>query len=130
MSKNMDAFLKGNVTASDVSVLFTKWVGLSWQDICRDLKETVLRSYVKCGFTLNIDGNRDSDINIEGLQNYEIGKSNDIDMGFTLWNRIRKTFPTPPLRIIITQLKFSFYILFVMQCLLLCNANHVYDVYT
>ena len=64
MSKNMDAFLKGNGTAFDQRVLFAKWVGLAWQDVCRYLKETVVRSCVKCGITLPIDGSRDSEINI------------------------------------------------------------------
>ena len=73
MSKNMNASLKGNVTASDRRVLFTKWVGLAWKAVCRDLKETVVRSFVRCGVTLSIDGSRDSEINIEGLPNYKVG---------------------------------------------------------
>ena len=79
MSKNMDAFLKGNVTASDRRVLFAKWIGLAWHDVCRDLKETVVRSFVKCGITLPIDGSQDSEISIEGVPNYEVGKSHDVE---------------------------------------------------
>ena len=79
MSKNLDAFLKGNVTASDRRVLFTKWVGLAWKDVCRDLEETVVCSFFKCGITIPIDGSRDSKINIEGLPNYEVVKSHNVE---------------------------------------------------
>ena len=52
----MNASFKGNVTASDRRVLFTKWVGLAWKVVCRDPKETAVRSFVRCGVTLSIDG--------------------------------------------------------------------------
>ena len=48
MSKNMCAFLKGDVTTLNQRILFTKWVSQVWQDVCRSLKETVVRSFVKC----------------------------------------------------------------------------------
>ena len=60
-------------------LLFTKWVGTAWQDISRRLRETVIRSFEKCRIALPLDGSRDSEINIEGLDDYEVGDSADIE---------------------------------------------------
>ena len=80
MSKNMSAFLKGAITTSNRRILFTKWVGQVWQDVCRSLKEIVVRSFVKCGTVLPIDGSRDYEINIEHLPNYEVGEARDVEI--------------------------------------------------
>jgi len=42
------------------------------RDLAR-LKDTVIRSFVKCGISLPISGSRDSEINIDGLLDYHIG---------------------------------------------------------
>ena len=73
MSSNMKSFLDGKVTAS------TKWVGQAWQEVSRRLKDTVVRSFVKCGIALPIDGSRDSEINIMDLDDYEVGVSTDVE---------------------------------------------------
>ena len=39
----------------------------------------MVRSFVKCGIALPIDGSRDSEINIQNLPNYEVGKSHDVE---------------------------------------------------
>ena len=59
--------MTGKVTAGDRRVLFTKWVGTAWQETSRRLKNTVIRSFVKCGISLSISGSRDIEINIDGL---------------------------------------------------------------
>ena len=70
--------MTGKVTAGDQRVLFTKWVGTAWQETSRRLKDTVIRSFVKCGISLPISGSRDSEINIDGLPDYCMGESADI----------------------------------------------------
>ena len=60
-------------------MLFTKWVGTAWQETSRRLKDTVIRSFVKCGISLPTSGSRDSEINIDGLPDYRMGESADID---------------------------------------------------
>ena len=39
----------------------------------------MIRSFEKCGIALPMDGTRDSEINIEGQDEYEIGDSADIE---------------------------------------------------
>ena len=60
-------------------MLFTKWVGAAWQETSRRLKDTVIRSIVKCGVALPISGSRDSEINIDGLPDYRMGESVDVE---------------------------------------------------
>lgn len=71
--------MTGKVTAGDRRVLFTKWVGTAWQETSRRLKDMVIRSFVKCGISLPISGRRDSEINIDGLPDYRMGESADIE---------------------------------------------------
>ena len=68
--------MTGKVTAGDRRVLFTKWVGTAWQETSRRLKDTVIRSFVN---SLPISGSRDSEINIDGLPDYRMGESADIE---------------------------------------------------
>ena len=74
--KNIDRLatehLSGKVIAGDRRVLFTKWVGTAWQETSRRVKETVNRSFVKCGISLPISDSRDSEINIDGLPDYRM----------------------------------------------------------
>ena len=53
---NPERFMTGKATAGDRRVLFTKWVGTAWQETSRRLKDTVIRSFVKCGISLAIPG--------------------------------------------------------------------------
>ena len=64
--------MTGKVAAGDRRVLFTKWVGTAWQETSRRVKETVNRSFVKCGISLLISDSRDSEINIDGLPDYRM----------------------------------------------------------
>ena len=67
------------VTAGDRRVLFSKWVGTTWQETSRRLRDTVIRSFVKSGISPPISGSRDSEINIDGLPDYRMGESADIE---------------------------------------------------
>ena len=39
----------GKLTPSERRILFTKWTGQAWQEVSRQLKDTIVRSFVKCG---------------------------------------------------------------------------------
>ena len=68
------------LSAGDRRVLFTKWVGTAWQEIgSRLLKDTVIDLFVKCGIALPISGSRDSEINIDGLPDYRMNESADVE---------------------------------------------------
>ena len=72
--------MTGKVTAGDRRVLFTKWVGTASQETSRRLKDTVIRSFVKCGIPLPISGSRGSEINIDGLPDYRMSEPADIEV--------------------------------------------------
>ena len=67
------------VTSGDRRVLFTKWVGTAWQETSRRLKDTAIRSFVERGISLPISGSRDIEINVDGLPDYRVGKSANIE---------------------------------------------------
>ena len=39
----------------------------------------MVRSFVKCGIALPTSGSKDSEINIDGLSDYSIGESADVE---------------------------------------------------
>ena len=67
------------VTAGDRRMLFTKWVSTARQETSRRLKDTVIRLLVECGISLPISGSRDIEINMDGLPDYRMGESADIE---------------------------------------------------
>ena len=52
----------------------------AWQEISRRVKDTIIRSFVKCGIiALPISGSSDSEINIDGLPDYRMNESADVE---------------------------------------------------
>ena len=45
----------------------------------RRIKDTIIRSFVKCDNALPTSGERDNEINIEGIPEYTIGQSYDVE---------------------------------------------------
>ena len=43
------------------------------------IKETVIRSFKKCGVSLTLDGKENDEINIEGIPDYEMPQADEID---------------------------------------------------
>jgi len=43
------------------------------------IRDTVVRSFVKCGIASPTSGQRDSEINLSGLENYTIGQLSDME---------------------------------------------------
>lgn len=73
MEDNLDAYVKGELTASIRRVLFTKWVGQAWEEVSAN-KAMVQRSFRKVGIAVAIDGSEDADIAIEGLKDYAVNE--------------------------------------------------------
>ena len=44
MTRDLDQFLTGTVTASERRIFCTKWTGQAWQDVSRRLRDTIIRS--------------------------------------------------------------------------------------
>ena len=69
----LDDYVQGRISASDRRIVFTKWVGKAWEEIS-DKKEMIIRSFKKCGISIDVDGSEDDQVNIEGL---EVGESDE-----------------------------------------------------
>ena len=67
------------MTAGDQCVLFTKWVGIAWKETSCRLKDTVICSFLKCRISPPISSSRDREINIDGLLDYHMGESANIE---------------------------------------------------
>ena len=79
MTRNPNKFLTGKITASERRVFFTQWTGQAWQEIFRRLRDTIVRSFVKCRIALPTSGQRNDEINLSGLENNTIGHSSDVE---------------------------------------------------
>ena len=56
----------------------TQWVSAeAWESIHKELQPTIQRSFCRCGITVTIDGSEDDQINIRGLNNYQVPQSID-----------------------------------------------------
>ena len=76
LQENLDDYVRGKISASERKILFTKWVGQAWEDISAK-KDMIIRSFKKCGISVAIDGSEDTEINIGGLEDYEVGESEE-----------------------------------------------------
>ena len=76
MQHNLEAYVRGDINASKQRILFTKWVGEAWERQSAK-KEMVARSFRKCGIAVAIDGSEDSEIHIEGIDDYAIEDEED-----------------------------------------------------
>ena len=68
---NVNAYLHGQINASQRRILLTTWIGQAWEEVA-SRKEMIRRSFKKCGISVAIDGSEDNDINIEGLEDYSV----------------------------------------------------------
>ena len=76
LQDNLHQYVSGKISASERRILFTKWVGQSWEEISAN-KAMIVRSFEKCGISVPIDGTNDSAINISGLDNYVVSNSSE-----------------------------------------------------
>ena len=76
MSENLQLYTEGKLTASDRRVLLTKWVGKAWQEVNQS-KDAIIRSFKKCGISLDLSGSEDDNINIEGIPYYKMPSADE-----------------------------------------------------
>ena len=69
LDENLNDYVEGKLTASKRRILTTKWVAIKWEKVMQD-KETVIRSFKKCGITTNVDGSENDKVKIRGLEGY------------------------------------------------------------
>ena len=76
LHSNVEAYLRGEINASQRCILLTKWIGQAWEEVSSN-KEMVQRSFKKCGIAVAIDGSEDEQINNEGLDGYSVEDEGD-----------------------------------------------------
>ena len=55
-----------------ITAFITKWVGNAWSRIKTSLKDTIVRSFLKCGISNKLDKSEDHLVSIRGLEGYEM----------------------------------------------------------
>lgn len=73
MQDNLDGYITGKITAGERRILLTNWVGEAWEELARN-KEMIAQSFKKCGISVAADGSEDSEIHLEGLEDYQISR--------------------------------------------------------
>ena len=69
LDKNLDQYVDGKINANQRRVLMTKWVGEAWSKVGK-MKDSIIRSFKKCGLSVVLDGSENDEVNIEGLPEY------------------------------------------------------------
>ena len=59
------------LSASQRRILMTKWVGQAWKKIST-MKESIIRSFKKCGFSVGRNGSENAQVSIDGISSYEM----------------------------------------------------------
>ena len=68
--ENLNLYTQNKMSTSERRILITTWVANAGQKVCSD-KDMVIRSFKKCGISVNQDGSKDKSINIGGLTDYK-----------------------------------------------------------
>ena len=71
MDKNLDQYVDSKMNASQRRVLMTKWVDEAWSKAGK-MKDSIIRSFKKCGLSVGLDGSENDEVNIEGLPEYQM----------------------------------------------------------
>ena len=71
LDKNLDQYVDGKINASQRRVLMTKWVGEAWSKVGK-MKDSIIRSFKKCGLSVALDGSEKDEVNIQGLPEYQM----------------------------------------------------------
>lgn len=73
-----DAWCDGKVDAPERRFLMTKWLKEAWTEFfAAGGQEQVTKAFKRCGMLNAIDGSEDSEIHVQGVENYDIGESSD-----------------------------------------------------
>ena len=71
LDKNLDQYVDGKINGSQRRVLMIKWVGEACSKV-RKMKDSIIRSFKKCGLSVALDGSKNDEVNIEGLPEYQM----------------------------------------------------------
>ena len=71
LDKYLDQYVDGKLNASQRRVPMTKWVGEAWSKVGKT-KDSIIRSFKKCGLSVALDGSENDEVNIEGLPEYQM----------------------------------------------------------
>ena len=71
LDKHLELYLECKLSASQRRILMTKWVSQAWKKI-GGVKESIIRSFLKCGLSVALDGSEIAQVNIDGIPNYEM----------------------------------------------------------
>ena len=63
--------MQGKISVSERRILISQWVGEAWEKLYQQYKDTMIRSFQKCGISLPINRSLDSEINIEVVTTYK-----------------------------------------------------------
>ena len=66
LDRNLDQYVDGKINGSQRRVFMTKWVGEACSKVGR-MKDSVIRSFKKCGLSMALDGSENDEGNIEGM---------------------------------------------------------------
>ena len=76
MQANLTDYVQARMSVSVRRVLLTKWIANAWEETAAK-RETVIRSFRKVGILVAVDGTKDEQINIEGIEKYRVDSSVD-----------------------------------------------------
>ena len=71
VSKHLELYVEGKLSASQHRILMTKWVGQAWKKIS-GINESIKRSFKKCNFSVALDGSKNAQVSIDGISNHEM----------------------------------------------------------
>ena len=71
IDENLVNYTEGKINPSQRRVLMTKLVGTAWSDMSKR-EDMISRSFKKCGIFLALDRNKNPDLNIKVLEDYEM----------------------------------------------------------
>jgi hypothetical protein len=73
IDRNLEKWNNNEYSIEERRILLTQWVGEAWEQIHRDHKETIIKTFRNLGLSLNPDGSKDSELKIKNLLNIEVG---------------------------------------------------------
>ena len=71
LDKHLELYVEGKLSASQRIILITKWVGQAWKTIT-GMKQSIIRSFIKCGLSVALNGFENVQVSIDGIPNYEM----------------------------------------------------------
>ena len=85
--KNLNQYVDSKINASQRRFLLAKWV---WEALSKvgKMKDSIIRSFKKCGLLVALDGSENDEVNIEGLVKYQMSSAFVYGIGW--WRQIWK----------------------------------------